>query len=177
MTFKQLLDTNAPRSVVLIRLVVGGVFLSEGIQKFLYPAENGAGRFARIGIPSPEVMGPFVGVVEIVCGALILAGLLTRLAAIPLIVNMLVAILSTKLPILVGHGFWGFSLRTLPYYGFWGMAHEARTDFAMLLGSIFLLLVGAGLWSLDAKLSGNPATPAGTESIPGLHRQGSARQN
>ena len=157
MDFKRLIDTNAPRSVILIRLVVGWVFLSEGIQKFLYAAENGAGRFARIGIPSPDVMGPFVGVVEILCGALVLAGLLTRFAAIPLIVDMLVAILSTKIPILLGHGFWGFSLRTLPYYGFWGMFHEARTDFAMLFGSIFLLIVGGGLWSIDARLSSDRA--------------------
>ena len=149
----KLLQTNAPGAVILIRLVVGGVFLSEGIQKFLYPAQNGAGRFARIGIPSPDVMGPFVGIVEIVCGTLILLGLFTRFAAIPLIVNMLVAILSTKIPILLGHGFWGFSLRNLPYYGFWGMAHEARTDFAMLLGSLFLLIVGGGALSLDARLS------------------------
>lgn len=149
----KLLQTSAPGSVILIRIVVGGVFLSEGVQKFLYPAENGAGRFARIGIPSPDVMGPFVGVVEIVCGTLILLGLLTRLAAIPLIINMLVAILSTKIPILLGQGFWGFSLRNLPYYGFWGMAHEARTDFAMLLGSLFLLIVGAGALSLDARLT------------------------
>lgn len=150
LNFKRLTDTTAPRAVILIRLVVGAVFLSEGIQKFIYPAENAAGRFARIGIPAPEVMAPFVGVVEIVCGTLILIGFLTRLAAIPLIVNMLVAILSTKIPILLGHGFWGFSLRNLPYYGFWGMAHEARTDFAMLLGSLFLLIVGGGLWSIDA---------------------------
>jgi uncharacterized membrane protein YphA (DoxX/SURF4 family) len=129
------------------------VFLSEGIQKFIYPAENGAGRFARIGIPSADVMGPFVGVVEILCGALIVVGLLTRLAAMPLIIDMLVALLSTKVPILVGHGFWGFSLRTLPYYGFWGMFHEARTDLAMLFGSIFLLIVGGGLWSMDARHS------------------------
>jgi len=149
----KLLQTNASGAVILIRLVVGGVFLSEGIQKFLYPAENGAGRFARIGIPSPDVMGPFVGVVEIVCGTLIVLGLLTRLAAIPLIINMLVAILSTKIPILLGQGFWGFSLRNLPYYGFWGMAHEARTDFAMLLGSLFLLIVGGGVLSLDARLT------------------------
>jgi len=149
---ERIFTTSAPASVILIRLVVGGVFLSEGIQKFLFPDENGVGRFVKIGIPSPEVMAPFVGVVEIVCGALILIGLLTRLAAIPLIIDMLVAILSTKIPILIGHGFWGFSLRTLPYYGFWGMAHEARTDFAMLLGSIFLLIVGAGAWSLDARL-------------------------
>ena len=149
----KLLQTNAPGAVILIRLVVGGVFLSEGIQKFLYPAQNGAGRFVRIGIPSPDVMGPFVGVVEIVCGTLILLGLFTRFAAIPLIVNMLVAILSTKIPILLGHGFWGFSLRNLPYYGFWGMMHESRTDFSMLLGSLFLLIVGGGALSLDARLS------------------------
>jgi uncharacterized membrane protein YphA (DoxX/SURF4 family) len=152
MTFhRKLTASSAPALVILIRLMVGGVFLSEGIQKFLFPAENGVGRFAKIGIPTPEVMAPFVGVVEIVCGALILLGLLTRLAAIPLIIDMLVAILSTKIPILLGHGFWGFSLRTLPYYGFWGMAHEARTDFSMLLGSLFLLIVGAGAWSLDAR--------------------------
>lgn len=135
--------------------MVGAVFLSEGIQKFLFSDEVGAGRFAKIGIPSPEVMAPFVGVVETVCGALILLGLFTRLAAIPLIINMLVAILSTKIPILLGHGFWGFSLRNVPYYGFWGMAHEARTDFSMLLGSLFLLIVGAGAWSLDRRLSTN----------------------
>jgi putative oxidoreductase len=152
-SFRRLIDTNAPRSVILIRIVVGWVFLSEGIQKFLYAAENGAGRFARIGIPYADVMGPFVGVVEIVCGTLIIFGLMTRLAALPLIIDMLVAIVSTKVPILLGHGFWGFSLRTLPYYGFWGMFHEARTDFAMLLGSMFLLIVGGGLWSMDARLS------------------------
>ncbi len=153
MTLRQnIIATSAPASVILIRLVVGGVFLSEGIQKFLYPGENGVGRFTKIGIPAPEVMAPFVGVIETVCGALILIGLLTRLAAIPLIIDMLVAILSTKIPILLGHGFWGFSLRPLPYYGFWGMAHEARTDFSMLLGSIFLLIVGASAWSLDARI-------------------------
>ena len=151
--FQRISSTNAPASVILIRLIVGAVFLTEGIQKFLFPAEVGAGRFAKIGIPSPEVMGPFVGVVETVCGTLILLGLLTRMAAIPLIINMLVAILSTKIPILLGYGFWGFSLRQLPYYGFWGMAHEMRTDWAMLLGSIFLLIVGAGAWSLDDRLS------------------------
>jgi uncharacterized membrane protein YphA (DoxX/SURF4 family) len=121
----------------------------------MFPGEVGAGRFAKIGIPSPDVMGPFVGVVEIVCGALILIGLLTRLAAIPLIIDMLVAIVSTKIPILLGYGFWGFSLRNVPYYGFWGMVHESRTDFSMLLGSIFLLIVGAGAWSLDARLGAN----------------------
>ena len=115
----------------------------------------GVGRFIKIGIPAPQVMAPFVGVVEIVCGSLIIFGLLTRLAAIPLIIDMCVALISTKLPILLGHGFWRFGLSKLPSYGFWSMTHEARTDFAMLLGSIFLLIVGAGTWSLDARLASN----------------------
>jgi uncharacterized membrane protein YphA (DoxX/SURF4 family) len=151
--FQKLTATHAPASVILIRLLVGGVFASEGIQKFLFPAEVGAGRFARIVIPNADVMAPFVGVVEVLCGCLVLLGLLTRLATIPLIIDMLVAIISTKIPILLGHGFWGFNLRNLPYYGFWGMAHEARTDLAMLLCSIFLLIVGAGVWSLDARIT------------------------
>jgi putative oxidoreductase len=148
--FERIISTHAPTAVLLLRLIVGPVFLSEGIQKFLYPDENGIGRFAKIGIPWPEVTAPFVGIVEIVCGTLVIVGLLTRLAAVPLIINMLVAILSTKIPILLGFGFWGFSLRSVPYYGFWGMAHEMRTDWSMLLGSIFLLIVGAGGWSADA---------------------------
>lgn len=151
-SLRRLLTTTAPASVILIRIVVGGVFLSQGIQKFLFPNELGAGRFVKIGIPAPEVMGPFVGTVEIVCGSLIILGLFTKLAAIPLIIDMCVALISTKLPILLGHGFWRFSLSKLPSYGFWSMAHEARTDFAMLLASIFLLIVGAGAWSLDVRL-------------------------
>jgi uncharacterized membrane protein YphA (DoxX/SURF4 family) len=152
--FDALLQTRAPRSTVLIRLMVGSVFLTEGIQKFLYPAELGVGRFAKIGIPSPEVLAPFVGVVEIVGGTLLIVGLLTRLAAVALFINISVAILSTKIPILLGHGFWWFSLGKAPRYGFWSLAHEARTDWCMLLGTLFLLIVGAGLWSLDAWLSG-----------------------
>lgn len=151
--FEKLIKTDGPPVVMLIRLFVGTIFLSEGFQKFLFTAEVGVGRFAKIGIPYPEVMAPFVGVVEIVCGSLLFLGLVTRLAAVPLIITMLVAILSTKIPLLVGHGFWGFSLRTIPYYGFWGMAHEMRTDWALLLGSIFLLIVGAGKWSVDACLA------------------------
>jgi uncharacterized membrane protein YphA (DoxX/SURF4 family) len=151
--FKRIVSTAAPASTLLVRLIVGPVFLSEGIQKFLYPDENGIGRFAKIGIPSPEITAPFVGSVEIVCGALIIVGLLTRLASVPLIISMIVAIVSTKIPILLGTGFWGFSLRNVSYYGFWGMAHEMRTDWSMLLGSLFLLIVGAGSISLDSRIS------------------------
>jgi uncharacterized membrane protein YphA (DoxX/SURF4 family) len=151
--------TCAPRSTILIRLLVGCVFLSEGIQKFLSPAELGAGRFAKIGIPYPDAMGPFVGGVETLCGALLLVGLFTRLAAVPLIIDMCVAIVSTKLPLLLGHGFWGFSLGKLPKYGFWSMAHEARTDWSMLLGALFLLIAGAGPWSLDALRTSSGQAP------------------
>lgn len=158
--FRRIVTTDAPTAVILIRVMVGGIFFSEGVQKFLYPDEVGAVRFAKIGIPAPEAMAPFVGVVEVVCGALLLAGLLTRLAAIPLIIDMLVAILSTKIPILIGSGFWGFSLRQTAYAGFWGMAHEARTDFCMLLGSLFLLIAGAGTWSLDRRLEARESTRA-----------------
>ena len=137
---KRLLATQAPAAVVLIRWMVGAVFVSEGIQKFLFPDSVGAGRFAKIGLPSPELLAPFVGVFEIVCGGLIVLGLLTRLAVIPTITIMIVAIATTKVPILQNEGFWK-------------MAHEARTDFSMLLGSLFLLVVGAGCWSVDVSLS------------------------
>jgi len=137
---------------VLIRLMVGGVFFLEGVLKFLYPGELGAGRFAKIGIPMPDVLGPFVGGVETICGALLLVGLLTRLASIPLLIDISVAILSTKIPILLGRGFWMFTLMKLPRYGFLSLLHEARTDLSMWLGLIFLLIVGAGPWSIDARL-------------------------
>ena len=143
---QKILGSNAPASVILIRFVIGAVFLSEGIQKFLFPSELGVGRFVKIGIPAPQIIAPFVGACEIVCGGLILAGLLTRLAAIPLIIDMLVAITTTKLPLLLKSGFWA-------------MAHEARTDYAMLLGSVFLLIVGAGAWSIDARLSSSTTRP------------------
>ena len=140
MTFLKLIATQAPAAVILIRLIVGGVFLSEGIQKFLYPDALGVGRFTKIGIPAPEILAPFVGVCEIACGVLFLLGFLTRFAAITMIIDMLVAISTTKTPILQKEGFWS-------------MAHEARTDWSMLLGSIFLSIVGAGAWSVDAVLT------------------------
>ena len=153
MNLKWLLSSHAPAATVLIRILVGAVFLSEGVQKFLFPTELGVGRFVRIGIPAPEVMGPFVGAVEIVAGALLLLGLLTRPAALVLLMNISVAIVSTKVPILLGYGFWLFTLPKLSRYGFWSMAHEARVDFCMWLGCLFLILVGAGTLSLDALLT------------------------
>lgn len=137
--------------VFLIRLAVGAVFFFEGVQKFMFPDELAAGRFAKIGIPWPQFTGPFVGGVEVVCGALIVIGWFVRPAALALLVNISVAIISTKIPILLGHGFAGFSLSKLTRYGFLSMMHEARTDFAMWLGLLFLLIAGAGGWSADAQ--------------------------
>ena len=102
----RLMRTQAPAAVILVRLLAGSVFFAEGLKKFLFAADWGAGRFARIGIPAPEVLGPFVGVVEIVCGLLLVIGLLTRPAAIALIINISVAIYTTKLPLLLNKGFW-----------------------------------------------------------------------
>lgn len=141
----------APAATILVRLVVGAVFLSEGFQKFLFAEALGEGRFARIGLPAPHFLASTVGAVEVVCGALVLAGLLTRVASVPLIVVMLGALITTKLPILLGHDVGPFVVRSLDRYGFWSMAHESRTDFAMLLGSVFLLIVGPGPWSVDAR--------------------------
>ena len=152
--WERMLATRAPGWSILVRLMIGlVVFFPEGIQKLAFPEILGAGRFEKIGIPFPDVMGPFVGFFEIVCGALIIIGLLTRLAAIPLIVIMIVAIVSTKIPIWLGHDFWIFHAPKGARYGFWGMLHEARPDFDMLLGSIYLLIEGAGAWSLDAVIA------------------------
>ncbi len=133
-----LFDERAPGSVLLVRVMVGWVFLSEGIQKFLYPAALGVGRFEKIGIPAPHFSAPFVGVVEIVCGLLLIVGLLTRLAAIPLLIDISVAIATTKVPM-------------VSKTGLWGAMHEARTDFCMFLGLVFLIAVGSGWLSFDAR--------------------------
>lgn len=148
---QKILSSKAPSATVLIRIVVGSVFFTEGIQKFLYPDALGAGRFTKIGIPAPEISASFVGIVEIVCGALLLLGLLTRLATIPLIVNMLMAIATTKIPLFFGAG--AEPNMQGDEYGFWAALHMGRLDFALFLGAIFLLIVGAGKWSFDALLA------------------------
>ncbi len=139
MDIRKLITTDKATTTLLIRLVVCVVFLSEGIQKFLFAEAQGAGRFKKIGLPNPEFLGTFVGTTEIICGLLILVGLLTRFAAIPLIIIMLVAITTTKIPILADGGIWK-------------MLHESRTDWAMLLCSVFLLMRGGGAFSLDGKM-------------------------
>jgi putative oxidoreductase len=134
-----MMSARAPAAVVLIRLAVGGVFLFEGIQKFLFPMEMGPGLFAKLGIPAPGLLAPLAGLIEVVCGSMLIVGFLTRLATIPLIITMLTAIFS-----LGGHIY--------KASGFWAMAHETRTDYAMLLACLFLLAVGAGPVSIDRML-------------------------
>jgi putative oxidoreductase len=137
--FKQIIHTDNSETTLLIRMMVGIVFLSEGIQKFLFPEELGAGRFEKFGIPYHDFFGSFVGTFEIICGVLIIVGLLTRLASIPLIIIMFVAIATTKSYILAEKGFWE-------------MLHGSRTDWSMFLGNIFLLIKGSGRWSLDKRI-------------------------
>ena len=155
MTLNELLRTSESGWTILVRFLVGlVVFLPEGIQKLVFADSLGTGRFAKIGIPFPDIMGPFVGGVETVGGALIILGLVTRLAAVPLIIIMIVALVSTKLPILLGHDVGMFHLaQDIKRTGFWSMMHEARADLTMLFGCIYLLIVGAGRWSLDAVLA------------------------
>ena len=138
-TWKRLLATTAPGPALFVRVIVGWIFLSEGIQKFLFPDALGIGRFVKIGIPAPAFTAPFVGVVEIVAGALLVVGLLTRLCALMLLIDIAVAIASTKIPMLI-------------HKGFWAAMHEARTDLAMAFGLVFLLWSGGGPWSLDERL-------------------------
>ncbi|HJY63193.1 MAG TPA: DoxX family protein [Ignavibacteria bacterium] len=124
---------------LLIRAAVGLIFLSEGIQKFLFPDIVGAGRFAKIGFSNPVFWSYFTASFEITCGLLLLFGLLTRLASIPLLIIMATAFVTTKMPILIEKGFWL-------------MAHEYRTDFAMTMLLIFLIIYGGGKFSLDEKI-------------------------
>lgn len=136
------MQTDNAKTTIIIRLIVGTVFLSEGIQKFLFPGIRGAGRFEKIGLPSPDFLGSFVGTFEILCGILIIIGLLSRLASIPTFIIMIVAIATTKTEVLANDGFWQ-------------MMHSSRTDWAMLLGSLFIIIKGGGKWSIDRLLMKN----------------------
>ncbi len=129
------------RSVIFIRVAVGLIFLTQGMLKYIDP-KMGVVRFARIGFPYPAFTAHFVGTFEIVCGLLVLVGLFTRIASIPLLIVILTAIATTKIP---------ESLN--PAQGFWFMVSDARTDFAMTMCLLFLIVIGAGAWSLDAVIS------------------------
>ncbi len=134
MKIRSLSRTNNIPGYFLIRIVLGYVFLLAGAQKLLYPAAA-AERFLGLGFPFPAFTAGLVGVLEALGGLLILLGLFTRLAAVPIAVIMAVAIITTKIPQLTG--------------GFWQFAPAVRLDAAMLLLAIFVLVNGADRFSLD----------------------------
>jgi uncharacterized membrane protein YphA (DoxX/SURF4 family) len=133
---KKIFQSKPTLSFIIPRLIVGLVFLSEGIQKFLFPESVGAGRFEKIGFENPEFWALFVASFEIVCGTLVLIGFLTRIISIPLLTIMFTALVTTKIPILLEKGFWQ-------------MAHDSRTDFAMTMLLVFLIINGSGRFSVD----------------------------
>ncbi len=140
--------TDAPAATILLRLMAGGVFFFEGILKYVY-VNQGVGRFTKLGFPFPEFTAHFVGALEIGGGLLILFGLFTRFFAFIFIIQMIVAILSTKISLYLGT----FPLplpSSPPTVGFWAVEHESRSDVAQLLTCAFLLIVGSGRLSLDA---------------------------
>src|SRR5262245_10001461 len=139
---------NAPRSTILLRLMAGGVFVWEGILKFVF-ANQGVGRFTKLGIPAPALMANFVGMLEIVGGMLLIAGLLTRVIVVPFIIEMIVAMVATKISLYLGTS--PLPLPPVPpQMGLWAVLHEIRSEYAQLMVALFLLLVGPGRWSLDA---------------------------
>jgi len=139
---------SAPKSVILIRLMAGGVFFWEGILKFVYK-NQGVGRFTKIGIPAPHLMATFIGGLEIVGGLLLMTGLLTRFISIPFVIEMLVAIASTKIALYLGRS--PLPLPPAPpKVGIWAVLHEIRSDYAQIMSVLFLGIVGPGPLSLDA---------------------------
>ena len=141
---------DGPKSTLALRLMAGGVFLWEGILKFVYP-NQGIGRFTKLGMPFPHFTATFVGGLEIVGGLLLLLGLMTRLIAIPFIIEMIVAILSTKISLYLGTSPLPLP-PSLPQVGMWAVLHEIRSDYAQIMTVAFLLINGPGKWSLDALL-------------------------
>src|SRR4029077_17758684 len=142
---------SAPRATVLIRAMAGSVFLWEGVLKFVYTNE-GVGRFTKLGFPLPELTAHFVGVLEIVGGILLIAGLLTRVTPIPFVIEMVVAMLSTKIALYLGTS--PLPLPPVPpQIGIWAVLHEVRSEYAQLMSVLFLLAVGPGPWSGDALIA------------------------
>ena len=143
--------TNAPAATVALRLMAGGVFFWEGLLKFVY-VNQGVGRFTKLGMPAPDMTANFVACVEIVGGLLLLAGLLTRYVAFTFIIEMLVAMASTKIGVFLGNSPLP-APPSPPFDGFWAVLHEIRSEYAQLLTAVFLFVAGSGPWSVDAFLA------------------------
>lgn len=141
---------TAPQATVLVRIMAGGVFLSEGIIKFVF-SNQGVGRFAKLGFLYPALTASFIGGLEIVGGCLLIVGALTRLVALVFVVEMVVAIFATKVSLYLGTSPLPLP-PSPPRVGFWAVMHESRSDWAQLLTCWFLAAVGPGPWSLGAKL-------------------------
>jgi len=142
---------DGPRATILIRVMAGTVFFWEGVMKFVF-ANQGVGRFTKLGFPAPHFTATADGWFEILGGLLLIAGLLTRVIAIPFIIEMLVAMASTKIPMYLGTS--PLPLPPVPpQVGFWAVLHEIRSEYAQLASCAFLLIAGPGRWSLDAVLS------------------------
>ena len=143
--------TDGPGSSIILRMMAGGVFLWEGILKFVF-VNQGVGRFTKLGMPLPHLTADFVAWLEIVGGLLLLSGMLTRLIAVPFIIEMIVAMLSTKISLYLGTSPLPLP-PSPPQVGLWAVLHEIRSEYAQLLTVTFLLINGPGRWSLDALLS------------------------
>jgi len=154
--------TTAPRATLLIRLMAGAVFLSEGILKFVY-ANQGVGRFTKLGFPFPEATATAIGTFEIVGGLFLLAGFYTRLVAIGFSIEMIVAMLTTKITLYLGTSPLPLPAAP-PKAGVWAVLHETRSDWAQLLCCLFLVVVGAGALSLDARRSARATARRDDES-------------
>jgi putative oxidoreductase len=143
--------TTGPRAAIAIRLMAGGVFFWEGLLKFAY-ANQGIGRFTKLGLPVPHTLAPAIAVLEIGGGLLLMGGLGTRLISVPFIVEMIVAMLATKVSLYLGTS----PLPrppSPPQAGLWAVLHEIRSDYAQIMSCIYLLAAGPGPWSLDALLA------------------------
>jgi uncharacterized membrane protein YphA (DoxX/SURF4 family) len=131
-------------SIILIRVMVGLVFLLEGSLKFIRPEELGAGRFEALGLPFPHYLAPFVGGIEIMGGAAILLNIYAGDVALVLLMVMATALVTTKFPILLGRPLGPFPLEKLKEYGWLSFFHQARTDFCMVFG-LLAILIDSGL--------------------------------
>jgi uncharacterized membrane protein YphA (DoxX/SURF4 family) len=140
--------TSGPAATIALRLMAGAVFFWEGLLKFAY-VNQGVGRFTKLGMPMPEVLAPAIAILEIGGGLLLMSGLTTRLITVPFIIEMIVAMLSTKISLYQGTSPLP-APPAPPVIGGWAVLHEIRSEYAQIMTCIYLFVAGPGPWSLDA---------------------------